>query len=264
MFKIIKFSSVFLLFAAFLRADTGSSSGLELWPNEKITREAGEKTEFLPVIKAGKNGGVYITGDPMKIEDKKVEMKDLPAVLAKLRKKYNTISYFREGVYAEPRGKYLRHIHEILDKLEKAGFAIRMADNYLNQYGEVTNFVIYIGPGRFRIGADKGRLLVYAFTPKGEKKMKVYTRDVSGPEAWKNCARNFAMIFHSNRLPAMEQHNRDIAFTADEMKMSSVHIRIVIDGKHEWRACYSIDEVPENIQSFMEDCRVIGKMYLPK
>jgi hypothetical protein len=43
-----------------------------------------------------------------------------------------------------------------------------------------------------------------------------------------------------------------------------VYIRIVIDGKHEWRACYSIDEVPENIQSFMEDCRVIGKMYLPK
>lgn len=256
---------IFLLFPVFLHASAAGTAGIEVWDNHKIIQTTGQKMEYLPVIKAGKDGGIYITEDPMKIEDKKVEMKDLPAVLARLHKKFRTIVYFREGTFIEPRGKYLRHIRQILDKLELEGFAIKMGDNYLDRYGEITNFTLHIAPDKFRLGADKGGVFVYAFVPKGKKKMKIYKSGLKDPAVWKeNYALDFGMMFHSNRIPSSEQKNRKIAFMPNEMKMPSVHISVVIDGKHEWMACYAMDEVPPNVQSLIEDCKMLGKMYIKK
>ncbi len=220
------------------------------------------KQEFFPVVKAGKDGFVYLCENPVKIDDKKTDIKDLPAALARMRQKYSTVVYFREAVLPDPGTAYMSHIRKVLDTIAAHKFMIRMGDSYLEHFGEITNFALHIAPDRLRFGADKGEVMVFAYVPEGEKEMKVYKSDLNSEADWqKTIARDFAMLYHSNRLSSTMPNEKEKAFAEDEMDKPSVHISVVINGKHQWVSRYAADTVPGNIKSFIEDCRLLGGRY---
>lgn len=220
------------------------------------------KQEFLPVVKTGRDGFVYLCEDPMKIDDIKTDLKDLPAALARMRQKYKAVVYFREAVLPDPDPAYMAFIRKVLDSIAAHKFMIRMGDSYLSQYGEITNFTLHVAPDMFRFGADKGEVMVFAYKPEGDKDLKIYKSDLSSEADWKNTiAKDFAMLYHANRLSSTSPYEKEKAFAEGEMDKPSVHISVVINGKHQWVSRYSMNAIPGNIKSFMEDCRLLGGRY---
>lgn len=220
------------------------------------------KQEFFPVVKAGKDGFVYLCEDPIKIDDKKTDIKDLPTALARMRQKYSTVVYFREAVLPDPDPAYMVFIRKVLDSIAAQKFMIRMGDSYLGQYGEITNFTLHIAPDMFRFGADKGEVMVFAYKPEGEKELKIFKSDLAAEADWRNTiAKDFAMLYHANRLSSTMPSDKEKAFAEGEMGKPSVHISVVINGKHQWASRYPLSAIPGNIKSFMEDCRLLGGRY---
>ena len=162
--------------------------------------------QYLPVVKAGKDNGIYVTEDPMKIEDRKITPPELPAFLARIKQKYGAVVYFRESVFTDPDKAYFSQISSILDAIAAAKIAVKMGDEYLDAYGEITNFTLHIAPDIFRFGGDKGELFVYAFIPEGQKKLAIHQAELKDPAVWKNTlAKDFGMIFHGPGVKRQKQ-----------------------------------------------------------
>jgi hypothetical protein len=216
-----------------------------------------------PVIKAGKDSGIYLSADPLKLSDTKIDMADLPAELEKLRKKYGTIVYFREGAYQEPSGEFFSHVKSVLEAIIKSGLNIMLGDKYVKAFGEITNFTLHIAPDRFRFGIDKGVIFVYAFIPPGKDKWIIYKNELIERKFYEDViARDLGMVFHSNRLGSVFPNKSEYVLEQEHMKKPSVHISVVLNGEYQWKSYYDMDEIPGNVLSFIDDCKALGRTYI--
>lgn len=222
-----------------------------------------ESIEVYPVVKVGKDNSVFISKDPHTMSVDKIPIEDLSKYLEEFKKSYSAVVYFRERMKSDPDSKYTAHIKRVLGIIVKSGMDIMFGEHYIHTVGEITDFIVTVSPEKFHYGANKEKVFVIRYIPKGENNITTFsTMDISS-WIWKDKIEpEFKLLFISNRIESEPSRDADKVLDDEYLKKPSVHIKVVLNDEYTKSMYYNIDKVPSNVQSFIDDCQDLAKEYV--
>ena len=187
-----------------------------------------------------------------------LQMDDFDRTLAEVRDTGGVVIYYRESPSKEPSPDQL----EVFGHIPASRVPIILGDLAPPEWGRLEWFEMDECPGRFRLGIVPGQPVLYLDAASTEAAY-VLRRDAAG-DAIQLLLDHLTLLISAHRLVETKPTAPQRAFSpeVDIKSMSCVQLRFAFDSDVQWASFYEPNTLPENVQSFYEECRRFARQLI--
>jgi hypothetical protein len=181
------------------------------------------------------------------LDQKKIELAALRTALAAAKKKQRPVYLYRERTDENTPMTTLA-----LAMIDEIGVEVESGLSAPAEWGELTDFQLYVMPGQFKLAFQEG-LLQVGLASNGKKTPSVHEIE---PDA--RVIETLEYHISACRIIETPEHEPDRAFDDRHRSKPSLHLLIVHNSEQTWQSFYPISEVPPNVKSLLENCKTLG------
>ena len=194
-------------------------------------------------VKVSWDGGIYVDGG-------RIAPEGVEPFLAEAHVEKAALVLYREAIGREPSPTQQKTIARLKD----SGLELLAPTDAPPEWGPLQSFELELTPNRFRLSADIGKDMLFAYTPEGGDKPLIYRFQGAGEAA----LQNLDIFLSANRIVETKPRQPDRAFGEDTLGEEAYHLRFSYGPKRFWQGWYEAANVPQNLENLFLGCRSLG------
>ncbi len=194
-------------------------------------------------VKVGWDGALYVDGG-------RLAENGFKTFVDSAREEGAALIMYREGVGLDPSEEQRASI----DRLKATGLELIHPVDAPPEWGPLQSFEIELTPSRFRLSAERGKDMLFAYAPQPQEKPLAYVFKGVGDSA----LQNLDLMISSNRVVESKPHEPDRAFCDETLAQRGLHVRFSYGPRRIWQAWYEGDALPRHLENLYLGCRSLG------
>jgi hypothetical protein len=194
-------------------------------------------------VKISWDGGLYVDGARLKPAG-------LRPFFEKARQENAVLVLHREGVGRPPSEEQ----RQAMELLKDSGLELVDPVDAPSEWGPLQSFELEVTPDRFRLSAERGGDMLFAYLPDGGDKPLVYRFKGVGDAA----LQNLELLVSGNRVVETKPHEPDRAFDRETLAGKALHLRLSFGPRKSWQGWYEEAATPSNLENLFIGCRSLG------
>jgi hypothetical protein len=220
---------------------------------DAATRSTGETIDLSRVVrvKVSDRAEVFCNG-------RLLEMDDFDRTLAEVRDAGGVVIYYRESPSKEPTPEQM----DAFGHIPASRVSVILGDQAPPEWGRLEWFEMDECPFQFRLGIVPNQPVLYIDTASAEGAY-VLRRDQAG-DAIQLLLDHLTLLISAHRLVETKPTAPERAFSpqVDINSTNCVQLRFAFDSDVQWASFYEPNALPENVQSFYEECRRFARQLI--
>lgn len=194
-------------------------------------------------IKVGWDGAFYVDGG-------RLAEAGFKTFVDRAREEGAALVVYREGVGMDPSNEQRASI----DRLKETGLELLHPVDAPPEWGPLQSFELEVTPSRFRLSAERGKDMLFAYAPQPGEKPLAYVFKGVGDSA----LQNLDLLISSNRVVESKPHEPDRAFGEETLEKRGMHVRFSYGPRRVWQSFYEADSAPRHLENLYLGCRSLG------
>jgi hypothetical protein len=157
---------------------------------------------------------------------------------------------YREGVGRAASAEQVATIK----MLQAAGLELIDPVDAPSEWGPLQSFELELTPDRFRMAAQRGEDLLFAYKPEGADQPLVYRFKGVADAA----LQNLELLVSANRIVESKPHEADRAFCEETLAKRGLHLRFSFGPRKMWQGYFEEAELPGHFENLYLGCRSLG------
>lgn len=194
-------------------------------------------------VKIGWDGAMYVDGG-------RLNENGFQAFVEQAKEERAVVILYREGVGMDPSAEQ----RGTIERLKETGLELVHPVDAPPEWGPLQSFELELTPSRFRLSAEVGKDMLFAYAPQPGEKPLAYVFKGVGDSA----LQNLDLLISSNRIVESKPHEPDRAFSEETLARRGMHVRFTYGPRKIWQAWFEEDSAPRHLENLYLGCRSLG------